>query len=288
MGRYQRTENKKPVGVIVVITLILIGLAGGGWFYFDNLKQEEGAVSETKNLSIPPASEISIDESELEPESINNWTPEIEAVNDDAQALQNQQFVLPELRSSDGPFREAIIRVSPGLVPWLNTSQLIRKYVLIANDFSQGLWLEKHMRFLKPDQPFTVEETDNGMFISHKSYQRYDGLAAAINAMDVQSSLAIYKNFRPLFQQVFAEFSYPPEHQLKDILLKAAAEILAAPTIKEPIALVRPSVLYKFADKKLETLSPVSKQMIRMGPENTRIIQNKVRLLVEELANMEE
>lgn len=288
MGRYNRTKNKKPVGVIVVIALILIGIAADGWFYFDNLKQEEGAVSETKILSIPPASEISIDESELGTASINNRTPDSEAVNDDEQAMQNQQFVLPELRSSDGPFREAIIRVSPGLVPWLNTGELIRKYVLIANDFSQGLWLEKHMRFLKPNQPFTVEETDSGMFISHKSYQRYDGLAAAINAMDVQSSLAIYKNFRPLLLQVFAEFSYPPEHQLEDILVKSAAEILAAPTIEEPIALVRPSVLYKFADKKLETLSPVSKQMIRMGPENTRIIQNKVRLLVEELANMKE
>ena len=88
--------------------------------------------------------------------------------------------------------------------------------------------------------------------------------------------------------QVFAEFSYPPEHQLEDILVKSAAEILAAPTIEEPIALVRPSVLYKFANKKFESLSPVSKLMIRMGPENTRIIQNKVRLLVEEMANMKE
>jgi hypothetical protein len=44
MGRYHRTKNKKPVGVIVVIALILIGIAGDGWFYFDNLKQEEGAV----------------------------------------------------------------------------------------------------------------------------------------------------------------------------------------------------------------------------------------------------
>jgi hypothetical protein len=100
--------------------------------------------------------------------------------------------------------------------------------------------------------------------------------------------LAVYKKFRPLLLQVFAEFSYPAEHQLEDILVKAAAEILAAPVIEEPIALVRPSVRYKFADKKLEALSPVSKQMIRMGPENTRIIQNKVRLLVEELASMKE
>lgn len=288
MGRYHQTEKKKPVGVIVVITIILIILVSGGWFYFDKLNQEQGAVSETKILSIPPASEISIDESVLKRSPMDETTPVTEAMDDAAQALQEQQFVLPELSGSDGPFREAMSGVSPGLAPWLDTDQLIRKYVLIANDFSQGLRLEKHMRFLKPAQPFTVEQTDTRMLISNKSYQRYDRLAAAINAMDVQSTLAVYENFRPLLLQVFAEFSYPEDHQLDDILVKAAAEILAAPVIEEPIALVRPSVLYKFADKKLEALSPVSKQMIRMGPENTRIIQNKVRLLVEELANMKD
>ena len=285
MGRYDQTKDKKPVGVIVVIAISLIILASGGWFYFDKLKQEEGAVPETRILSLPPAGEMSTNESVQESTSIYATISDTEAVD---AAAQEQQFVLPELLDSDGPFREAMIRVTPGLAPWLNTDQLIRKYVLIVNDFSQGLSLEKHMRFLKPAQPFTVEETDTRMFITNKSYQRYDQLAAAIDAMDVQSTLAVYKKFRPLLLQVFAGFSYPAEHQLEDILVKAAAEILAAPVIEEPIALVRPSVHYKFADKKLEALSPVSKQMIRMGPENTRIIQDKVRLLVEELANMKE
>jgi hypothetical protein len=158
----------------------------------------------------------------------------------------------------------------------------------LENDFSQGLWLEKHMSFLKQAQHFIVEQTDNGLFMSKQSYQRYDKLASAIDAMDVRSTLAVYQKFRPLMLQVFAGFSYPTDHSLEDIFEKAAAEILAAPVIEEPVALVRPSVLYKFADKKLEVLSPVSKQMIRMGPENTRIIQNKIRPLVQELANMKE
>jgi hypothetical protein len=289
MGRYDQTKNKKPAGIIAVIAVILIILAGGGWFYVNKLKQEEEAVPETKTLTLPPASsEMSKDESVPESTSNDETTPDTEAVGDSAQAQQEQKFVLTDLLGSDGPFREAIIKVSPGLAPWLNTDQLIRRYVLIANDFSQGLRLEKHMRFLKQAQPFTVEQNGRRTLISNKSYQRYDKLAAAIDAMDVQLIMAVYNKFRPLLLQVFAEFSYPAEHQLEDIFVKAAAEILAAPVIEEPIALVRPSVRYKFADKKLEALSPVSKQMIRMGPENTRIIQNKVRLLVEQLANRKE
>jgi hypothetical protein len=47
-------------------------------------------------------------------------------------------------------------------------------------------------------------------------------------------------------------------------------------------------VLYKYADSELENASPVHKQMLRMGPENTRIIQQKVRLLLEGLVNLKD
>jgi hypothetical protein len=207
---------------------------------------------------------------------------------DELEELQQEeeQVVLPTLDNSDGLLREAMIQLSPALGRWLNTDQLIRKYVVVVNDFSQGLILEKHMRFLKPDQPFVAEQDDAGLFIASKSYQRYDQLAAAIDAMDVKATLAEYKKFRPLLLLVFKGFSYPEQYQLEDIFTKAAAEILAAPVIDGRIALIRPTVNYKFADQKLEALSPVRKQMIRMGPENTRIIQNKVRMLVEELVNL--
>jgi hypothetical protein len=36
----------------------------------------------------------------------------------------------------------------------------------------------------------------------------------------------------------------------------------------------------------ISTVNSNNKQMIRMGPENTRIIQNKVRMLVEGLVNL--
>ena len=63
---------------------------------------------------------------------------------------------------------------------------------------------------------------------------------------------------------------------------------MAAPIIVEPIAVVRPSVFYKYANDDLENLSPVSKQMLRMGPKNTRTIQNKVRQLVQELIDLKD
>jgi len=283
MGRYSQTKEKKPARTNVVIFTVLLILAGGGWFCFDRVIQE-WAKLEPGSISHPPADEISFDASVPESITVDEATAEPEAADDTVQMQKEEQPLdLPTLVDSDEPFREAMITLTPGLAPWLSTDQLIRKYVLIANDFSQGFVIENHMRFLKPTQPFAVEQSDKGTFISKKNYQRYDALAAAIDAIDEQLIIGVYKKFRPLLMQVYSDFSYPEEFKLEDILIKAAGEIMAAPIIEEPIALVRPSVKYKFADAKLEGSSPVSKQMLRMGPENTRIIQNKIQLLAEQL-----
>lgn len=284
MNRYQPVKDKKSTGAVISAAIILIILASVAWFYSQYRQNHIVAEPETQALALPS---VSREVSAIDPISIGasiegRATTEIEG--DNAIGQQGSAFVLPDLERSDALLREAMTGISPGFAEWLNTDQLIRKYVVMANDFSQGLRLEKHLRFVKLEQPFTVEQE----FIATKSYQRYDRLAAAINGLDVSAALAAYKKFRPLLVQVFKEFSYPAEYSVEDILTKAAAVMLAAPVIEGNLTVERHAIYYKFADPQLEALSPIHKQMLRMGPENTRIIQNKLRLLVEGLVNLKE
>ncbi|NOT13175.1 MAG: DUF3014 domain-containing protein [Methylococcaceae bacterium] len=277
--------------MLVLGVVILFALAGSAWFYQDRLKQELMELLDSKpaNAELNEAGIV-----ELEPAAAadeNLLDTDTEAENEGEwqvpQEWEEPSVDLPKLSDSDKSFQQALASSSPDLAPWLRAGQLIRRYVTIANDFSQGITVESHMRFLKPDQAFTVELRESQMFISKKSYQRFDALAVAIQSIDVMTLVETYKKFRPLLVQVFAEFSYPEEFQLEDILEKAAEQILAAPIIEERIELIRPSVQYKFADKKLESLDAVSKQMLRMGPDNTRIVQNKVQDLVEAFATLQ-
>jgi len=279
MNRYNQAKNKKS-GSVIWVAMILIILAGVGWFYLKGQQNDVATQPETRNLTLPSDAKST---AAIEPPATANTSP------DNIVELQQESwFILPDLDNSDMLLREELTGISPALAGWLSADQLIRKYLVIVNDFSQGLRLEKHMYFLKPDQPFTADQDNERLFISAKSYQRYDRLAAAINALDVQATLAVYKKFRPLLLQVFKEFSYPEEYGLEDIFIKAAAVVLAAPAIDGQIALERHSANYKFADQQLEAASPIHKQMLRMGPENTRLIQNKLRLLVEGLVNLKE
>jgi hypothetical protein len=280
-GRYHPIRKKKSGRLPVVAAAVFLILAAAGWIYFSmNFKGEQtGSLEEheTKSLPLPPEpgapgmAEGSAETLSAEPE------PALESISADS----GEEFALPALENSDGFVREELLKLSSPLVSWFDTPQMLRKFLLIVNDFSQGSRLEKHMRSLKPAQPFAVAQDADGLFIAPSGYHRYDALAAAIAAVDEQAALALYRKVRPLLLEIYAEFGYPESYQLEDIFRKAAAEMISAPIITERIAVVRPSVLYKFADPALEALNPVHKQMLRLGPENTRIIQNKVRRLAE-------
>ena len=50
-----------------------------------------------------------------------------------------------------------------------------------------------------------------------------------------------------------------------------------------PYQLVKPSVMYLYADAEIENLLEVQKQLIRIGPDNTSILKAKLREFVAQL-----
>lgn len=296
MGRYNQEKTnpnpsflKKAIGFFLALQVLIIGF----FYYLKSQNTEVRDQSEPQILALPPR-----EYPELPGDSTGNAgaTPRqsVEALiagdsTQDIEGLHQEALIeLPPLNSSDGFFRESLIRISPGLAPWLAGDQLIRNGVTLLNDFSQGQRLLKHAVFLKLPDRFVAEADVGGLYLNRQNYQRYDAFAAAVGALNIDATLALYKRFRPLFQQVFAEFGYPEGYNLEGMITRAAAEIIAAPIIDVPIQLTNFGRLYKFADSSIEDLNPVQKQMLRMGPENTRIVQNKVRELAQALANVKE
>jgi hypothetical protein len=192
------------------------------------------------------------------------------------------------LEDSDDSFRNSVEDVSEKLTDWFDFKHIIRKYLVIMNDISQNQIIYKHRKFLKLPKEIVVKKDSHGLYLAKESYDRFNRLADAIASIDTQKGIDLYMTFKPLFEQVFEEFGYPEEYNLEDIFLKAAASVLNAPRQKGRIAVVRHSLRYKFADKNLEALNDVEKLMLRMGPENTKKIQEKLRQLASEIAVLNE
>jgi hypothetical protein len=79
-----------------------------------------------------------------------------------------------------------------------------------------------------------------------------------------------------LFQQAYEELGHP-NASFNTRLNEIIEHLLQTPTPRGEIALVQPSVLYQYADERLEKLSSGQKLLIRMGVDNAAIIKGKLR-----------
>jgi hypothetical protein len=86
----------------------------------------------------------------------------------------------------------------------------------------------------------------------------------------------------PLFQRAYEELGYPGKH-FNDRLMEAIDDLLAAPEAAAPVKLLRPTVLYEYADPELETRSAGQKILIRMGNENASHVKAKLAEIRREL-----
>jgi len=66
-------------------------------------------------------------------------------------------------------------------------------------------------------------------------------------------------------------------------LRKAMVELLEVPVIKENLKLEKKVVTYTMVDSDLESLSFAQKHLLRMGPDNVRVIQGQLRVLAVSL-----
>jgi len=108
------------------------------------------------------------------------------------------------------------------------------------------------------------------------SYTRYDEIARVLAALDPEACAALYRRFEPLVDEVHAGLG-APDTPLRDVLGRAAAELLVAPRVIGEPELVFHVNHYRYADPNLERLSGAQKLVLRTGPANARRIQDKLR-----------
>ena len=66
-------------------------------------------------------------------------------------------------------------------------------------------------------------------------------------------------------------------YTFEDVLTQAITQLLSVPVTDGPVALRPVGIGYGYADARLEGLTAAQKQLLRMGPENVRKVQSKLR-----------
>ncbi len=266
-------ENKGLLIAIGVTVLVAIGLGVAV------LNEEpEPAPTVVTEIAIPEPPEpepLPEPEPELEPE------PEPEEVIEAPEAVvepSEPAFILPLLDASDALVRDALVSLSrhEGLHRWLAVDDLIRKFVGFTQGVSEGRVIRAAVQVLAPRTGFSaVRVGDNAFILNPASYARYDTFTWIIDSVDAEALADFYVLITPLLDQAYKELGMP-DPDFDRVVFAAIGLLLETPVVEGEIALERPVVMYEFADDSLESLQPAQKQLVRMGPANTKRIKSKL------------
>lgn len=195
-----------------------------------------------------------------------------------AQSTQGRSGALPALDDSDPTVLDALTRLlgQPAVQRFLVPKNLIRRIVVTVDNLPRAK-VAAQLRPIQPTPGQTVVESQGGVTIlSDRNFARYTPFVNAVRGVDAKSLAALYFRLYPLFQQAYESLGYPGKY-FNDRLVEAIDSMLATPAAPGPVTLVQPKVFYQFADPKLEALPAGQKLLIRMGPQNAAVIEDKLR-----------
>jgi Protein of unknown function (DUF3014) len=272
------------------IALIIMVAVGAGLYFWEGRTQREAGREPQ-----PPSQNVEVPQPQAPPQQQNAETPQPPAAASAEPEIRHPLPAVPPpaglagkpvppLPESDPAMQAALAvplgkQTAAGLVI---SNDIARRIVATVDNLPR----QKAGTKLLPVKALATRMITRGkgevVTLSPANYARYAPYVEFAQAVDVKQLVALYVHFYPLFQQAYEELGYPRKY-FNDRLVDVIDDLLAAPDVHGPLRLVRPKVLYEFADPELEDLSAGQKILIRIGPDNAAVIKAKLRELRLEL-----
>jgi hypothetical protein len=247
---------------LLALIVLAAGLAGAYWYF---------------QIYTPPHADVPII---AQPEEVDELPKEAGPIHPVAPAesslpTDRNLVPLPALDDSDGYFLLALVDVfGPDVRQVLVSEALIDKFVTTVDNLPRSHVAEKIRPVGRLPDRFLVDNVgDDGQYLLRtENFDRYDSQVVLLQTADLDLVVATYRRFYPLLQESYRRLGYPKGY-FNDRVVEVIDHLLATPEPNEPIRLVRPHVLYEFADADLEALSSGQKFMLRMGGEHSATVK---------------
>jgi hypothetical protein len=185
----------------------------------------------------------------------------------------------------DGLLRELVGR--KGVASFLNLDGFARRLVATVNnldsdDASTALWPVRET----PGR-FETEGRDDRRVISARNAARYAPFVSFVEAVDAKKAVATYVSIYPLLQRAYEDLGAPTPY-FNDRVVAVIDDLLATPDVAEPVRVKHIDVdgaspppggarLYIYDDPSLERRTAGQKILMRVGPDNARRLEAKLR-----------
>ncbi len=182
----------------------------------------------------------------------------------------------------DAPTQRSLLEAvsaNPLLRGLLGAPEATRRWAVAVENLANDVVPRKQLELLAPAGSFAVVRRGATTFIDPQSYRRYDAVGDAVASVNVKALATAYAALRPALDAVYRSLGYP-DGSIDKAAARALHRIELAPVRDGEIAVVEGTgTTWEYADPALERLGDVEKQVLRMGPRNGRILQEKAREL---------
>lgn len=260
---------------IFAITIVLIVAAIACYFFFFN------GASDTLQETVIEDSGPGLEEPDQHENPVTKITQPLSAE-------QTQTFGLepiPPLEESDPYLAKLITEKSPW-APLLNLKEKVRTIVVAIDRLSQDQNPNSQLSFLKPKESLKIRTKTDRVFLAPENYTRYSPLTSLFDQIDPTYAAVAYQHLFPLFDEAYQELGNGDDALAKKISL-VMEKISGFSYPPGEIELAGKDGLYIFVDTALEKATPLEKALIRMGPENTHLLQIKIQEFQQELEKLQ-
>lgn len=262
---YLRPAERSYAWPVALTIALIVGLAGAYYYYLrEHQAQPAPATSASAPATTTPA-----------PQASPQPQPAIRHPLETPQPQAAQS--LPTLENSDAMVRRSLVELmgDKAFAEIVVPSLLIRRIVATIDNLPRPTAPRRMIPLNQVPGAFVTSGDAKNATIAPANFVRYAPYVRVMESMDPRALVYSYVRAYPLFQRAYEELGYPGKY-FNDRLMQAIDDMLAAPEIDTPIAVMKPRILYEFADPDLETRSAGQKLMIRMGKENA--LRVKARL----------
>lgn len=265
------------IGVAVVFVLLAV------FWPSDEDSSEVVSTTPVAVAPVPSAPTPEVVEDTFTPPPV----PEEVTITATEEAAPIETLPPPEpLDTSDAGLIDALMEKSSfaNLGRFLINDSMLQRFVVLSTNLAEEQNAPNHQLLMPPEQAFRTYHQAGKVWIDAASYKRYTPYVDMLESFDDEALLSLYRLYQDDLQQRFAEIG-DPDKSFSTVLVKAINTLLDTPEVPVPVEVYTDSVMYKYADPRLEELSAPKKQLLRTGPDNMRRIKAKLRALRNQLEN---
>ena len=289
-------KNSGPL-IIFLVTFILVVIA---FWQFSGEKNEKRAMDASELIKqepvtpVPSQTESQEDQQALSDLPVRDNRSDNLLVNTQEVVIEKKAtIVLPKLDESDLWIEDKLPELTwrNELLSLLITEDIIRRFVVFTDNFSQGLLAYEHSGFIQPTVKFAVDEQSPSTELDgeqkvfkwdKETSKRFDVYVDLLRSVDSTTLVHWYVDMKPLIDEAYKELGY--EDDFTYTLQQAIDRVLDMEIPKSSMDVNRSSVMYKYQDPALEALDDSDKLLLRIGKENLLIIKSVLLDINEKLA----